>query len=218
MLGMLSFLARAHRWMFLTLSWGITTSIRSRASCIRSRGFKLAITSEIIGKLGGRVESVPVSMSGDGSGRKHLLTRVEVPAGKQVLVGVVGKFTTTQTSNGRPDFDIGGFVSYASSDTNAHASASAVLGQSGDVNVITRSNLRTATFVGTVYTVEMEHHTKGGGMKNWDTLEPDRVKLLNKHFTPGRGGKKIDKVVIHHNAGVLSIDQIWQVWQDRQAS
>ena len=55
-------------------------------------------------------------------------------------------------------------------------------------------------------------------MKNWDTLEADRVKLLNKHFTPGRGGKKIDKVVIHHNAGVLSIDQIWQVWQDRAAS
>ena len=55
-------------------------------------------------------------------------------------------------------------------------------------------------------------------MKNWDTLEADRVKLLNKHFTPGRGGKKIDKVVIHHNAGVLSIDQIWQVWQERQAS
>ena len=55
-------------------------------------------------------------------------------------------------------------------------------------------------------------------MKSWETLEPDRVKLLNKHFTPGRGGKKIDKVVIHHNAGVLSIDQIWQVWQDRAAS
>lgn len=55
-------------------------------------------------------------------------------------------------------------------------------------------------------------------MKNWDTLEPDRIKLLDKHFTPGRGGKKIDKVVIHHNAGVLSIDQIWQVWQTRAAS
>ena len=24
-------------------------------------------------------------------------------------------------------------------------------------------------------------------MKNWDTLEPDRVKLLNKHFTLSRG-------------------------------
>src|SRR5699024_5914345 len=99
MLGMLSFLARAHRWMCLTQSRGITTSTPSRASCIRSRGFKLAITREIIGKLGGRVESVPVSMSGSGSGTKHLLTRVEVPAGKQVLVGVVGKFTSTQASN-----------------------------------------------------------------------------------------------------------------------
>lgn len=55
-------------------------------------------------------------------------------------------------------------------------------------------------------------------MKDWNTLEPDRVKLLNKHFTRGRGGHKIDMVVIHHNAGVLSIDQIWQVWQDRAAS
>lgn len=55
-------------------------------------------------------------------------------------------------------------------------------------------------------------------MKNWDTLEADRVKLLQKHYTSGRGGNKIEMVVIHHNAGVLSIDQIWQVWQDRQAS
>ena len=119
----------------------------------------MAITSEIIGKLGGRVESVPVSMSGNGgssnSPYKHLLTRVEVPAGKQVLVGVVGKFTSAQTQSGRPDFDIGGFVSYASTDVNAHASASAVLTQSGDVNVITKSTLGTSTFVGTVYTVEM---------------------------------------------------------------
>ena len=67
----------------------------------------MAITSEIIGKLGGRVESVPVSMSGGGRDTKYLLTRVEVPAGKQVLVAVVGKFTSTQSSNGRPDFDIG---------------------------------------------------------------------------------------------------------------
>ena len=119
----------------------------------------MAITSEIIGKLGGRVESVPVSMSGNGgssgSPYKHLLTRVEVPAGKQVLVGVVGKFTSTQTQSARPDFDIGGFVSYASTDVNAHASASAVLTQSGDVNVISRVASGTSTFVGTVYTAEM---------------------------------------------------------------
>ena len=116
----------------------------------------MAITSEIIGKLGGAdVESVPVSMSGSGNGTKHLLTRVEVPAGKQVLVAVAGKFTATQPSSNRPDFDIGGFVSPASSPTGAHASASAVLTQSGDVNVITRGAVGTSTFVGTVYTAEM---------------------------------------------------------------
>ncbi|MBC3179756.1 N-acetylmuramoyl-L-alanine amidase [Corynebacterium lujinxingii] len=55
-------------------------------------------------------------------------------------------------------------------------------------------------------------------MKNWLTLEPDRVKLMNKHYTKGRGGNKVECVVVHHNAGVLSIDQIWQVWQTRAAS
>lgn len=55
-------------------------------------------------------------------------------------------------------------------------------------------------------------------MKNWDTLEPDVYRLMNKHFTQGRNGRNIDKIVIHHNAGVLSVDQIWQVWQTREAS
>ena len=116
----------------------------------------MAITSEIIGKLGGAdVESVPVSMSGTGAEARHLLTRVEVPAGKQVLVAVAGTFTSAQSSNSRPDFEIGEFVSLASSTAGAHASASAVLTQSGDVNVITRGSIGTSTFVGTVYTAEM---------------------------------------------------------------
>ena len=116
----------------------------------------MAISSEIIGKLGGAgVESVPVSMSGNGSNTKHLLTRVEVPAGKQVLVAVAGTFTSAQSSNNRPDFEIGEFVSLASSTTDAHASASAVLAQSGDVSVITRTSVGTSTFAGTVYTAEM---------------------------------------------------------------
>lgn len=55
-------------------------------------------------------------------------------------------------------------------------------------------------------------------MKDWRKLEPDRYRLMNKNFTPGRGGHRIEMVVIHHNAGVLSIDGIWDVWQDRPAS
>lgn len=54
--------------------------------------------------------------------------------------------------------------------------------------------------------------------KNYYTVEPDRYRLMNKHFTRGRAGNQIEFVVIHHNAGILSIDQIWQVWQTRQAS
>ena len=55
-------------------------------------------------------------------------------------------------------------------------------------------------------------------MKNWDTLEPDVYRLMNKHFTRGRGGRKIRYLVRHHTAGVLTTDQVWNVWQDRQAS
>ncbi|MDO5722416.1 MAG: N-acetylmuramoyl-L-alanine amidase [Actinomycetaceae bacterium] len=55
-------------------------------------------------------------------------------------------------------------------------------------------------------------------MKNWNTLEADENRLMNKHYTPGRGGKRIDKVIIHHNAGNLTIKGCWDVWQTRQAS
>ena len=55
-------------------------------------------------------------------------------------------------------------------------------------------------------------------MRDWHALEPDVYRLMNKHYSPGRNGRRIDKVVIHHNAGILSIDQIWQVWQTREAS
>lgn len=54
-------------------------------------------------------------------------------------------------------------------------------------------------------------------MKNWDKLEADENLILDKHYTPGRAGK-IDKVVIHHNAGNLTIRGCYNVWQDRPAS
>lgn len=33
---------------------------------------------------------------------------------------------------------------------------------------------------------------------------------MNKHFTVGRAGEKVRHVVIHHNAGILFIKQIWE--------
>lgn len=55
-------------------------------------------------------------------------------------------------------------------------------------------------------------------MKNFYNLESDEVRLMNKHFTQGRNSQRVQCVVIHHNAGVLSIKQIWDVWQTRAAS
>ncbi|MHD0575539.1 N-acetylmuramoyl-L-alanine amidase [Corynebacterium diphtheriae] len=55
-------------------------------------------------------------------------------------------------------------------------------------------------------------------MKNWNTLEADVDLIINKHYTAGRGGRRIDKVIIHHNAGNLTIRGCYDVWQNRQAS
>lgn len=53
---------------------------------------------------------------------------------------------------------------------------------------------------------------------DWDNLNADVTKLMNVHYNEGREGRTIDKIVIHHNGGNLSIDQIWNVWQSREAS
>ena len=54
--------------------------------------------------------------------------------------------------------------------------------------------------------------------KDYMKVEPDRVALLGKHFTPGRGGRKIRYITRHHTAGVLNADQINNVWTTRPAS
>lgn len=55
-------------------------------------------------------------------------------------------------------------------------------------------------------------------MKNWNTLEADIDLIMNTHYTPGRNGRRIDKVIIHHNAGNLTIRGCYDVWQTRPAS
>lgn len=55
-------------------------------------------------------------------------------------------------------------------------------------------------------------------MKDWNTVEPDLYRLMNKHFTPGRSSA-IKCIVRHHNAGAnLSTADVWGIWQTRAAS
>lgn len=53
---------------------------------------------------------------------------------------------------------------------------------------------------------------------NFETLQADENLIMNKHYTPGRGGHRIDKIVVHHNSGRLTTRGCWDTWQTRQAS
>lgn len=55
-------------------------------------------------------------------------------------------------------------------------------------------------------------------MANFETLDADVNLILDKHYTSGRAGRSIDKIVLHHNAGNLTTKGCYDVWQTRQAS
>ena len=49
-------------------------------------------------------------------------------------------------------------------------------------------------------------------------VNPDRVALLGKHFTPGSMNRNIQYITRHHTAGVLDADALNRVWDSRPAS
>lgn len=49
-------------------------------------------------------------------------------------------------------------------------------------------------------------------------VQPDRVALLGKHFTPGSLNRNIQYITRHHTAGVLDADALNRVWDSRPAS
>lgn len=55
-------------------------------------------------------------------------------------------------------------------------------------------------------------------MRDWESLEADVDLILGRHYTPGRSGREVDKVVIHYNAGNLTVEGCYSVWQTREAS
>ena len=48
---------------------------------------------------------------------------------------------------------------------------------------------------------------------DWVNLNADVNMILNKHYTKGRSGYKVNKIVVHYNAGNLSIAGCYSVWQ-----
>lgn len=53
---------------------------------------------------------------------------------------------------------------------------------------------------------------------DWTNVKADEEDILDTHYTQGRNGHSIDKVVIHHNAGNLTVEDCYRVWESREAS
>lgn len=55
-------------------------------------------------------------------------------------------------------------------------------------------------------------------MQDWDKCIADKTMLIKTHYTKGQPGRKIRKIVLHHNAGNLTVEGCYNVWQTREAS
>lgn len=53
---------------------------------------------------------------------------------------------------------------------------------------------------------------------DFENLEADVTMIIPCHYTSGRGGNSINKVILHHNAGDLTVEDCYSVWSSREAS
>ena len=117
----------------------------------------MAITSEIIGKLGGGagVEVVPVDVTATGnSGSEEVFYTVEVPDGETWLVAVQGNLFTPSTGPRSPQLVIGS----SSIPPRAENGQTALIHVgTGTINASLRRNNSTGhdSFTGTLYAVKM---------------------------------------------------------------
>ena len=117
----------------------------------------MAITSEIIGKLGGAdVESVPVSgEASGGSSTEIILHTVQVPAGETWMIAAIGVLTAGyDSSNLSPSVYLG---TQKSNGYTASGPLSMAIVAEGEITFrLKRNNAnRTDSFTGHVYTVKM---------------------------------------------------------------
>lgn len=115
----------------------------------------MAITSEIIGKLGGRVEVIPVEATNSGNRGDTILHTIEVPEGEFWLIAVIGDMSPASTSSGgAPDLMIGDIKTNRYNTQNRMTVAGIHTG-TVDVKMVKNIASGTDSFTGHVYTVKM---------------------------------------------------------------
>ena len=114
----------------------------------------MAITSEIIGKLGGGgVETIPVAISVSGQGTRELFRHIEATAEKPKLISVTGVGSYGSSSSRRPVIEIGG-TEWPTQSGDTPYSAVQVITEPSDIVFIGQGG-SIGTFTGTVYVAEM---------------------------------------------------------------
>ena len=117
----------------------------------------MAITSEIIGKLGGAdVEAIPVSGTASGStGSSAVITTIDIPAGETWLVAAIGQKTAGSSfDTSQPEFHLGDIKMPTKGSYGTCAIATTA---SGTISFRIKRNNSSGTdsFTGHVYTVKM---------------------------------------------------------------
>ena len=115
----------------------------------------MAITSEIIGKLGGRVESVEVA-GATTTGSNITLHTVEVADGEEVLAVFIGRFSKLPSlATNNATLSLGGSTSMANT-ANRDTAVAAVITETSNLVLYGAAGVNASTLTGgTVYTVKM---------------------------------------------------------------
>ena len=117
----------------------------------------MAITSEIIGKLGGAdVEVIPVEgAASGGKGSSEVLATIDVPAGETWLVAAIGQTTVAGSiSTHYPDLHLGGVSIPAAGPSRTHGFATTAT-ETISLSIKRNTSSGTDTFTGHVYTVKL---------------------------------------------------------------
>ena len=115
----------------------------------------MAITSEIIGKLGGRVEVIPVEAVNSGGRGDTILHTVHVPDGESWLIAVIGDMSPASTaSGGAPDLMVGD-IKTNRFNTQNRMTVAGVHDGTVDVKMVKNVNSGTDSFTGHVYTAKL---------------------------------------------------------------
>ena len=115
----------------------------------------MAITSEIIGKLGGGAEVIPVEAVNSGDRGDTILHTVHVPDGESWLIAAIGDMSPASTSSGgAPDLMVGDIKTNRHNTQNRMTVAGIHTG-TVEVKMVKNTASGTDSFTGHVYTVKL---------------------------------------------------------------